>query len=750
MEFSLPTLLTFGLPLLAVPLLIHLINLRRHRRVEWAAMQFLLESQKKNRKWIVLQQLLLLLLRTAAVAAVVFMLAGPTLLSQWGRLLGQGSTHHLFLIDDSYSMSDESGDVRAFDRAKNAVAGVLNQLAAEADDQLITFLPFSASQSLAVGEAPEISGRLLSNETLPEFQAWLDQLQCSETAAGPNETIHAAIKLPEPQADEARIVYLISDFRDRHWTTEELVKRRLRRLRTESSQLHLVQCVEDRDLNLSIVDLQPEAGIRAAGVETWFKVTVANHDDETARSVSLTILQDEHKLPSIVIDEIEPRSEVTRRFRVRFRDSGAHRLQAKLESDAIEVDNSRYFACTVPSTFPVLIIDGSPGRDDGFYLRTALQPGGTTSPGWSPRVEPPSFLRQHEQLQKFAAICLLNVPRLDESEIEALEEYVTAGGGLAFYLGSEVQRTFYNQRLYQDGTGLLPAPLDVPTQLLHDVEQSEPDLLVTDHPLFRIYSGRRNSFLPLVRVNFYYSLEPAWRPSAKSQTKVLARLRNGAPFVVEQEFGDGKVILHLAKLSPKSTDLGTWTNWSLNPVFPIYANELIGQLSAAERSTTSLEVGDSLAFDLPESEYEPEFRVVPPHTAAAQSNTYYPKAQNGRYAIDAGTGAQSGVWQFFLMPREEESDHRLLAVNVDTEEGDLDFLDRSQLAQQLVGIDYKYSLASQMSLDEQQLGGFHLSDTLLYFLALVLILEQWLAYRASHHQPAGEDSRYEQRGEVPA
>ena len=68
MSFLFQSLLTIGLPLVALPLVIHLINLRRHRRVEWAAMSFLLESQKRNKKWILLQQLLLLLLRTSAVA----------------------------------------------------------------------------------------------------------------------------------------------------------------------------------------------------------------------------------------------------------------------------------------------------------------------------------------------------------------------------------------------------------------------------------------------------------------------------------------------------------------------------------------------------------------------------------------------------------------------------------------------------------------------------------------------------------
>ena len=52
--------LTWGFLLALVPLLIHLINMMRHRRVKWAAMEFLLASYKKHRKWIWLKQLLLL------------------------------------------------------------------------------------------------------------------------------------------------------------------------------------------------------------------------------------------------------------------------------------------------------------------------------------------------------------------------------------------------------------------------------------------------------------------------------------------------------------------------------------------------------------------------------------------------------------------------------------------------------------------------------------------------------------------
>ena len=69
--------LLWGLAILAVPILIHLINLMRHRRVQWAAMEFLLISRRKNSAWIRLKELLLLALRVAIVAAVVLCCAAP-------------------------------------------------------------------------------------------------------------------------------------------------------------------------------------------------------------------------------------------------------------------------------------------------------------------------------------------------------------------------------------------------------------------------------------------------------------------------------------------------------------------------------------------------------------------------------------------------------------------------------------------------------------------------------------------------
>ena len=88
---------------------------------------------------------------------------------------------------------------------------------------------------------------------------------------------------------------------------------------------------------------------------------------------------------------------------MQFTGIGAHWLSAALEPDAVDVDNRRYFACQLPAARPVLIIDGSPDGRGARQLSLALDPGGNTHTGWSPHVEPASFLARSEDLSEQAA-----------------------------------------------------------------------------------------------------------------------------------------------------------------------------------------------------------------------------------------------------------------------------------------------------------------------------------------------------------
>ena len=126
MTFLSPFLI-WGALLGAIPLIIHLLNRRRFRRVEWAPMHYLRLTIQRNRKRIQLEQLLLLLLRIALPVLLFFFLArpivNPTGLEQW---LGTGGrSSQVVLIDDSMSMGYTAGEASAFQRALQAAAGLL-------------------------------------------------------------------------------------------------------------------------------------------------------------------------------------------------------------------------------------------------------------------------------------------------------------------------------------------------------------------------------------------------------------------------------------------------------------------------------------------------------------------------------------------------------------------------------------------------------------------------------------------------
>ena len=132
--------LAWGFLLVLLPLLIHLINLVRHRRTQWAAMEFLLESYRKLRRWVWLKQALLIASRMLAVAIAVAMLAQWVSGSRWLAMISQSTTHHYVILDDSASMSDTSSKGTAYQSALGAVQSIASNANTQDGSHLLTVI----------------------------------------------------------------------------------------------------------------------------------------------------------------------------------------------------------------------------------------------------------------------------------------------------------------------------------------------------------------------------------------------------------------------------------------------------------------------------------------------------------------------------------------------------------------------------------------------------------------------------------
>jgi hypothetical protein len=732
-SFLHPALLwTFGLPTLGVvllPVLIHLINMMRHRRLHWAAMEFLLLSQKKHRTWVILKQLLLLLLRMAAVAAVVLMVAQPRLRSQLG-IFGGARTHHIVLLDDSFSMSDRWADTDAFSEAKNVVQHIGSNAARQDRLQSFTLVRFSRAGRPQRPTEPDLTKETVSSDFGDKLEEILAKIKVTQFASGPAQALQAIAQLLGSDDGDHRILYLVSDFRTQQWSDPADLRKMLSDLNSSGVEIHLVNCVDRVRPNLAITSLAPVEGIRAAGIQWFMDVTVQNFGLTPARNVSVALSEDGHGRPAVTLAEIPPGKTASERFPVQFRNPGPHEIAARLEPDAVAADNFRYCTIDLPADVPVLLVDGDARARDARFLSFALAPGESVRTGVRPRIETPRYLSV-KPLADFRAINLSNIERLESSAVTALEKYVAAGGGVVFFLGDRCDIKFFNDVLYRNGRGLFPLPLRHQAELMIDRLEPAPDLQVEQHFIFRRFAGKLTSFLQTVAVRRYFAVPEGWRPPSNSTVRVAARLRNEAPLIVERSYGRGRVVAFLTTAAP------TWNNWASNPSFVVTMLELQAYLARQSADDRSRLVGSPLVvkFDAkPSAGQEPQARFMLPKEASTPvvpvSAT---RGADGALTASLFNTDCSGFYEAQLTKSDNSVETRRFALNVDPQEGNLAALDAEQLARRLEGVKYQYEQASLFQSTATDLQGYNLGEIILYGLVLLLIGEQLLAWSASYH-----------------
>ena len=157
-------------------------------------------------------------------------------------------------------------------------------------------------------------------------------------------------------------------------------------------------------------------------------------------------------------------------------------------------------------------------------------------------------------------------------------------------------------------------PLARQAELTLDRLEPAPDVQVGPHFIFRVFAASRNTFLHTVSVGRYFAVPEGWRPPVDSTVRVAARLRNGAPLVVERNFGKGRVLAFLTTAAP------TWNNWARNPSFVVAIQDLEAYLSGRPADVESRLVGSPLELRLDPAVYQPQVRFTSPQAGAGALN----------------------------------------------------------------------------------------------------------------------------------
>jgi hypothetical protein len=284
MEFANPWFMAAGGALVSSPILIHLINRMRFKRIRWAAMEFLLKSQKRNRRKLIIEQLILLALRCLLV-----LLAGLLL----GRLRLGGDTgqnaFHLAVVDDTPSMGDhfvENGKpTNSFEVAKEQIKLLTDTIAQASTRQQMRVVLLSDldnpifEQQLTSGSADELAEKLKDRKP-------------SSLHIDPIRAVEKAMQVFSNQPRGKKVFHFISDFRERDWKgpDSEALAKAVDSLIAMPAHVSLIDTahtyrgVSEESIaphaNLSIMELRPQSTIAAEGVPVEFTVGVQNFSNE--------------------------------------------------------------------------------------------------------------------------------------------------------------------------------------------------------------------------------------------------------------------------------------------------------------------------------------------------------------------------------------------------------------------------------------------------------------------------------------
>ena len=702
-----PLMLAGGALAVSIPIIIHLLNKRRFKIVDWAAMDFLFDADKKNRRRVKVENLILLLMRCLIMLLIGLMLARPFFdTPAW--LASKQRVERIVVLDDSLSMKVVTDNTTGFEHAKLELKKILKNISSDDKDDTLTL--FVTSQP----DRPLLSNEPVTSDTIDAVSSQLDDLEINDGGASYREALQSISQyVSSQQKGIARVLYVFSDLRTKDWGDPEQTdpnEETASKLLSELSQNEMISdCIvvdagSRSEDNLAITEVKAN-DLQVVNADISFTVTVTNFGRKSAKNVRVRFRNGENAPQSDVIDSIAPGASSTVNFNDRFNfdpkllentsfvsDNDDSRLTYQITAeivrdgsneDVLTDDNLNYYPSNALKAIPVLTVNGDPSsklESNETYILDKL---GKTTPGIIiDSVTINQFLTT--PLSKYKVIFLCNVDAFSEDRMNALEQWVKDGGGLVIMPGNRVRASEFNSAFYNDGKGLSPIRLkgvagDATKATWVNATVADPN-----HPAAKPIEYVQSTGLSIgvVSIFSWWNCEIP-TDEMKQATSIILQLtdKDQTPLMCEREFGRGRVVTFSVPVD------GDWSNWNSLPalyvLYPLLADLPIHLMGNSNESFV-VPVGGSIEFPVELSRYETEVALTDPADEKT-SSTAKPiddseKAkQSLLYQANFSELLDRGFYRMSLKNKSGETDDVLFAVNVDAGESDLKRLSTDSL-----------------------------------------------------------------------
>jgi len=707
-----------------IPILIHLINRRRYKRVRWAAMQFVLKACKQSAKRARLEHWLLMAARIALIVLFGLAIARPYFPASAISPIAVTRTHHLLLIDNSLSMSAMGADGKTrFARSRAGALDLLNELPRGDAVSVVTMgAPAEAPVAVASYDRRFVRERVGAIEATQRGTDYVGAVTQARRIMAENES-----------AARNRVVYLFSDLprtvllgegAEADTPAIKALRELAEDLPDPSRDLVVVSGSQNAD-NLAVTDLSCDTRLITAGNPQTIRVSVENLGSQTARDVSVQLTQDGRILRRVPLPPLSAGESTTGTISATFNETGTQLLEARIvgaSGDALNTDDVRRLSLDVREAAPVLLVDGQPGTTrlggQAGYVAAALAPrtivsGTMSDPRWSggppPMLAPKVITTPEldaEVLDGFAAVILCNVQRLPAAQWKRLGQFVSAGGGLMVFAGDRVDVNHYNR--FGHGTGLLPGPFRYRSTGGGDHESTTLSEKPLSHEIVRDFQGHENSGLFLARIDDYLPMTPD-----AGRGEVVLRLANDDAALIAGRHGEGRVLVCT------TTANMDWNNLPAKGDFVSLSVSAVSWLAPARGGHRNLFVGESILEPLSPAQTGLSLQV-----RGAEGGTHPTRLvpRDNGLALTTDPIERAGVYDAQI-----GTDARRFAVNVRADESNLGVVDEQALVDAL-GFPVRFVGGEQATTVTAARAG-ELAPATLYLVAALLFLEMWLAFR---------------------
>ena len=603
-----------GLVAVGLPVWLHLLRQHKTTPLPFSSLMFFERRTQSSIKHRRLRYWLLFALRTALVALLALAFARPFVNSATVAS-ARGSKLLVIAVDNSFSM--RQGD--RLEQAKSEAIATLSQLRPEDRGLVLAF----GSQAHLMGEP---------TTDVFSLRAEIHAIQPSDDHSSYAELAHAlrSLTLSSKMPVEG---HLFSDMQQSSMPASF----------ADVTLGDNVTLVPHPVAAATITNFAVESVTAPRRIYDTKKVHIQTTILATGGAAGrrrVTLLLNGHEIGSKPVD-VPANGRATAEFIGLDAPYGMNRGEIRIDAvDSFAADDHYYFSTERSDPLPVLFVHARDGRDL-LYFRTAIE----SSRDAAFKLEAATPAQAEDlPLSRYAFVVLSDVGDIPAALDQSLRGYVRAGGSLFVALGPAAAARRH---------------VPVSDTVIRDTRYSSregdrfetPATLDPAHPATRQASNWAD-------VKFFRSV-----PVEPGTARVLARLSDQTPVLLEQQIGEGRVLVFASTLDNLSND------FPLHAGFVPFIDETAHYLARLDDRPANFTAGAYLELRTGREPSGAAIEVFDPRGARAMTLAEAAQARNIQLT-------QQGFYEIRRPNRHNE----LVAVNPDRRESDFTVIPRETLA----------------------------------------------------------------------